>query len=277
MRMTSRAMVAGLTAGLLSPAALAHSPLNSAGADLISALLSVGMLLVFWLLFLIGQFRRPTGWWRSLCFHLGSGLCLFAIAGPLDEWAETSASAHMTQHMLFMVVIAPLWVLAQPLAQMIRSGGRMVLLLYRWLLKLASWPMAMAWLHGLILWFWHTPHFYILALDNPWWHAVEHMMFIVSAGLFWWSVLQSRHSGGPWALLALLFTLMHTGILGAILTFAHAPFYGDARDLQDQQLAGLIMWVLGGLPYIAASAWIGLRWYRQLNQKMQLSAAEDNA
>jgi len=261
----------------LSPKAMAHSPLDSDGSDLISALISVGMLLTFWLLFLVGQLRRPTRWWQSLCFHLGSVICLFAIAGPLDEWAETSASAHMTQHMLFMVVIPPLWVLAQPLAQMISSGGQLVLLFYRGLLKLAHWPMAMAWLHGLILWFWHMPYFYVLALENPWWHAVEHLMFILSAGLFWWSVLQSRHSGGPWALLALLFTLMHTGVLGAILTFAQAPFYGDARDLQDQQLAGLIMWVLGGLPYIAASAWIGLRWYRQLDRTMRLGAGEDNA
>lgn len=264
----------GALALLASPLALAHSPLDSTGADLVSAMLSVGMLLLFWLLFLIGQLRRPTRWWQSWCFHLGSLVCLFAIAGPLDEWAETSASAHMVQHMLFMVIIPPLWVLAQPLAQMISSGGRAVQLAYRGLLKLAAWPMTMAWLHGLILWFWHMPYFYILALENPWWHAVEHLMFIVSAGLFWWSALQSRHSGGPWALLAMLFTLMHTGVLGAILTFAKAPFYGDARDLQDQQLAGLIMWVLGGLPYIAASAWIGSRWYRRLHRSMRRAAEE---
>jgi putative membrane protein len=58
--------------------------------------------------------------------------------------------------------------------------------------------------------------------------------------------------------------LMHTGFLGAVLTFARAPLYGEARDLQDQQLAGLIMWVLAAIPYIIASAWIAHRWFRQL-------------
>lgn len=52
----------------------------------------------------------------------------------------------------------------------------------------------------------------------------------------------------PWALLALLFTLMHTGFLGAVLTFAESPLYGEARSLADQQLAGLIMWVVGSVP-----------------------------
>src|SRR5690606_5890027 len=90
---------------LFSPLALAHSPLDSTGDDLVSAMISVGVLLLFWLLFLLGQLRRPTRWWQSVCFHLGSLVCLLAIAGPLDEWAETSASAHMVQHMLFMVII----------------------------------------------------------------------------------------------------------------------------------------------------------------------------
>jgi cytochrome c oxidase assembly factor CtaG len=57
---------------------------------------------------------------------------------------------------------------------------------------------------------------------------------------------------------------MHTGFLGALLTFANAPFYGDTRSLADQQLAGLIMWVIGGIPYFIASLWIAYRWFRQM-------------
>jgi cytochrome c oxidase assembly factor CtaG len=67
-----------------------------------------------------------------------------------------------------------------------------------------------------------------------------------------------------WALAALLFTLMHTGFLGALLTFARDPLYAETRDLQDQQLAGLIMWVAGAVPYLIASAWMGHRWFQRI-------------
>jgi cytochrome c oxidase assembly factor CtaG len=62
---------------------------------------------------------------------------------------------------------------------------------------------------------------------------------------------------------------MHTGFLGALLTFAREPLYGEARDLQDQQLAGLIMWVVGAIPYLIAAGWCGLRWYRQMVRRME--------
>jgi putative membrane protein len=136
------------------------------------------------------------------------------------------------------------------------------------MLRLTRYPLLLAYLHGGVIWFWHMPYFYLLALENPWWHSVEHAFFLVTAGLFWWAVLNTspRHSG--WALLAVLFTLMHTGFLGAVLTFAQQPLYGSTRPLADQQLAGLIMWVVGAIPYMMAAMWIGYRWYLQLLRRM---------
>lgn len=131
---------------------------------------------------------------------------------------------------------------------------------------LSRHPVLTAYVHGLTIWFWHVPRFYQLALDNPWWHVVEHGMFLLSAGLFWWAVLQGLQRRVHWALLALLLTLMHTGFLGALLTFAPSPLYGEARDLQDQQLAGLIMWVPGAVPYLLAAAWLGYRWFRDMHR-----------
>ena len=239
-----------------SQMALAHNPLASGGQELLA---------LFWLLYSAGSRRKPPHWYQGLYFHAGIVLCFLAILGPLDELAETSAAAHMTQHMLFMVVITPLWVLAQPLAQIAVGGGKVLTMIWQPMLRLTLHPVLAAWLHGAIIWFWHIPVFYLLALENPWWHLIEHACFIVSAGLFWWAVLNSTHKNIPWALLALLLTLMHTGFLGAILTFARVPLYGDGRVLEDQQLAGLIMWVVGAIPYLMASVWIGRRWYRRLD------------
>lgn len=248
----------------LSTAVQAHSPLGGNSQEQMAATLSAVLLTALWLVYWVGSWRVASAWPRSLVFHLATALCFVAVLGPLDKWAETSAAAHMAQHMLFMVVIAPLWVLARPLPQLSAGSGKILALVWQPLLRCARYPLQMAWLHGAVIWFWHLPAFYLLALDNPWWHSVEHACFLLSAGLFWWAVLNSSRNNTHWALLALLLTLVHTGFLGAILTFATRPLYGAGRGLEDQQLAGLIMWVLGAIPYLLASGWIGQRWYRRL-------------
>ncbi len=256
---------------LLLPAsrpATAHNPLTSEGQEQLAGWLTAVLLLVFWGLYIWGARRHRPAAWRQCVFHGTAVLAVLTLLGPLDDWAKTSTAAHMVQHMLLMVVIAPLWVLARPLPALSAVTGAAGRALWNPLLALTRHPILCAWIHGAAIWFWHMPLFYMLAVENPWWHAVEHGFFIGTAGLFWWSVLRSSHRNAPWAMLALLLTLMHTGFLGAILTFANEPLYGEARDLQDQQLAGLIMWVLGAIPYLLASAWATHRWYGQLMRRM---------
>ncbi|MGM0421515.1 MAG: cytochrome c oxidase assembly protein [Pseudomonadota bacterium] len=258
---------------LYSQAAMAHSPLTSNnGPEKISAFISIFLLALFWGIYLTGAKRKPPDALRILCFHAALILCAFAVLGPLDEWAETNEAAHMTQHMLLMVIIAPLWVLSRPLPQMITGGGTIIIWIAKPLLRLTHHPMITAYIHGAVIWFWHLPYFYTLALENPWWHIFEHACFLLSAGLFWWAVLKSTRYRAPWALLAVLFTLMHTGFLGALLTFSPEPLYGASRNLSDQQLAGLIMWVMGALPYLTAAVWIAYRWYLQLQRRMDMQA-----
>lgn len=259
-----------LAAGLLAfaPPALAHNPVTSTGQEQFAAIVGVALLGLFWGAYLVGSRRRPPPRMHAGLFHATAVVCAVALFGPLDDWAKTSTAAHMVQHMLLMVVVAPLWVLSQPLQQLSASAGRLFSSLWCLLLPLVQRPMTAAYLHAAAIWFWHTPRFYMVAVEDPWWHAAEHACFLFSAGFFWWAVLKSGARRAPWALLAVLFTLMHTGILGAILTFADAPMYGEARDLGDQQLAGLIMWVVGGVPYLLASGWIAHRWYRQMQRRM---------
>jgi putative membrane protein len=117
--------------------------------------------------------------------------------------------------------------------------------------------MACALLHAAAIWVWHAPAPYMAAVFNTGWHVLEHASFVFTACLFWWSVLRAGQADSLRALLALLFTLMHTGLLGAVLTFAHTPLYWrESRELWDQQLAGLIMWIPCGTAYMAAAAWV---------------------
>lgn len=253
---------------LWAPQALAHNPITSEGQDRLASGLTALLVVVFWLLYAVGARRSPTKTWRRWLFHGTAVITIITILGPLDEWAETSAAAHMTQHMFMMVVIAPLFALCKPLPQLYVATGRYGRRFWNFAFKITRYPMFCAYLHGFMIWFWHIPVFYMLAVEDPWVHAFEHACFLITAVWFWWSVLYANTRKAPFALLALLFTLMHTGFLGALLTFAGEPLYGEARHLQDQQLAGLIMWVLGGIPYIAASIWAGNRWYRQLRRRM---------
>jgi cytochrome c oxidase assembly factor CtaG len=102
------------------------------------------------------------------------------------------------------------------------------------------------------------------AVQNNGWHVLEHASFLFTGWLFWWAVLRPGQGGVLQATLALLFTVMHTGLLGALLTFARAPLYwSESRELWDQQLAGLVMWIPGGMVYLAAAAWAGYRWLAQ--------------
>lgn len=279
------------TALLLPMRAWGHSPWVISGPERAPLFAGVAVLLVVWLAYGMGVLRSHPGWQRVWAFNAAGAITAFALFGPLDRWAETSAAFHMTQHMLMMVVIAPLWVMAQPLPQLAVLGPwwkslwtvmwksfwtkwksfwtAMFKSFWTAMLSLARHPMLAATVHAAVIWFWHAPRFYVLALDNAWWHVVEHASFLLSAGIFWWAVLRSSHRNAPHAFVALLFTLMHTGFLGALLTFANAPLYGENRDLQSQQLAGLIMWVLGGIPYLGAAAWIAARWFQQILRRVE--------
>lgn len=228
-----------------------------------------------WLLYLIGGRRVPPRRGESLCFHAAMLLAVFAIFGLLDDWAETSTSWHMTQHMLFIIVIAPLWALARPLPQWRGVTGDFARPVWTAILRSGRYPTALALLHGAIIWIWHTPQLYILALENLWWHAIEHACFLFTGWLFWWSVLHANPRQVPQALMAVLLTMIHTGLLGALLTFGSTPFYGDARDLQDQQLAGLIMWVPGGIFYLVGGGWIAWRWLARIWRRQQMGQRPD--
>ena len=227
------------------------------------------LMLAAWALYLLGCRRVPPRRADAACFHLALLLAVVAIFGPLDDWAETSAAWHMTQHMLFILVIGPLAAAARPLPQWRSVLGRAGQSLWNPLLRSARHPGALALLHGAVIWVWHVPRLYQLALDNLWWHAIEHACFLLSAWLFWWAVLRAPPRQAPQALLAVLLTLMHTGLLGALLTFAPVSFYGDARSLADQQLAGLLMWVPGGVLYLLGAGWVAWRWLGRAPQTQQ--------
>jgi putative membrane protein len=208
------------------------------------------------------------------CFAGGWLSLAAALVSPLDTLGDRLFSAHMVQHEVLMVVSAPLMVLARPLAAWTWAFPS------RWRQRIGRAVQARAWaaawgaitepiaawaLHALALWLWHVPRLFDAALDHEPVHALQHASFLGTALLFWWAVIgrdaRSRKGSGV-ALASLFTTMMHTSALGALLTFAPAPWYlhyaGTTQafgldPLADQQLGGLVMWVPGGVAYVVAA------------------------
>ncbi|GGJ83658.1 hypothetical protein GCM10009304_07020 [Pseudomonas matsuisoli] len=245
-----------------SSAAHAHGLFDGHLIERVPVIASAILLALAWGLYVLGAKKvRPHGW-EPFWMHLAMLLAVFSAFGPLDEWAESSTAWHMVQHMLFMIVVAPLWALARPLPQWRAVCGDVLQPLWRAILRSGRYPVAVAMVHGALIWIWHTPSLYLLALDNLWWHMLEHACFLFSAWLFWWACLRSPRALMPQALMAQLLTLMHTGLLGALLTFSRQSFYGSDRVLESQQIAGLLMWVPGSVVYLAGCSWIIWRWLK---------------
>ena len=233
-------------------------------------------------LFAVGQ-RRATSVasWQTACFWTGLGLLAIALISPLHALGEVLFSAHMVQHEILMLLAAPLLVLSRPLVPWLwalplearKTAGRWSKIkpvpdLWRTLTN----P-AVAWtLHGAVIWLWHAPVAFEATLKNDWVHSAQHISFLGTALLFWWSLfhLHSHRFGA--GVLYLFTTAVHTSILGALLTFARTPWYpayGLAASfwgytpLEDQQLGGLMMWVPGGFVYLTAGLVLFARWMRQ--------------
>jgi putative membrane protein len=143
--------------------------------------------------------------WRVVAYLGGIATLVLALLSPIDALGETLFSVHMTQHMLLMVVAAPLLILGNPsLAYVwaLHSDHRRTLA-RRWReapLARAAWgavshPLAIFMLHVGALWIWHIPELYEAALENRTMHAAEHASFLFTAMLFWWALARSGRRG----------------------------------------------------------------------------------
>jgi putative membrane protein len=232
------------------------------------------------------------GWWRldrraglgraalrlrALLFGGGWLTLAGALVSPLHAAGEHSFAAHMAEHELLMLAAAPLLVASRPLAVMLWA---LPLSARRTIGEWGNSPgVSGAWhfltgavtatlLQATALWIWHAPALFDLALADEGWHAAQHLSFILGA-LFFWSAMLGR--GGARgsaaargvAALCLFVTSIVSGALGALMAFSESPWYaGYARmgmaplgltPAEDQQIAGLIMWIPGGLVHAIAA------------------------
>jgi putative membrane protein len=257
-------------------------------------------LVVFAVLVTIGGRRawrsggpHPHVRWRPIVAFAAGWLALAAaLVSPLDEWSETLFVAHMAQHELLMVVAAPLMALSGPLVALLWAlpAG-----LRRGVVEIAACrPIAAMWavmtappiawlLHAVALWVWHLPSLYEVALEHEAIHAVQHLCFFGTAGLFWWGLVHGRYGrlGYGAAVLYLFATGLHSGMLGALIGFSPQVLYSayastsqawGLTPLEDQQLAGFLMWVPAGLVFAAGGLWFFAAWVLESGRRARVAA-----
>ena len=211
---------------------------------------------------------------RHVASFAGALLVLFvALNGPLHNLSDTYLfSAHMGQHLLLTLVFPPLLLYGTP-AHVVRP-----LLRPRWVMavaRVATRPLAAGIIFTAPIVIWHTPALYEAALRHHNLHILQHLVFLTTAVLMWWPVLspvpelpRAQH------LIQMLYLFLlgiPMSVTGALITLSDSvlyPFYvaappprvGGLSPLADQQIGGLLMWVLGGLMLWTVMTVIWFRW-----------------
>ena len=229
--------------------------------------------------------------WQVAAFAAGLASVVIALLSPLSRLSDVLFSAHMAQHEILMLIAAPLMVIGRPFIVMLwalPSTGRLrVGQAIRYPAVLSIWerltgPFVVLILHAVVLWVWHIPAFFEAALQNETVHVFQHLSFFVTAALFWWGLIHGRYGrvGYGVGVLYVFATAMHTQILGALLTFGRRIWYpthalrtGSAA-LEDQQLAGIVMWVPFGVIFVVIALALFAAWLGEAERRVAFTTAD---
>jgi cytochrome c oxidase assembly factor CtaG len=225
--------------------------------------------------------RNPVPRWRAWCWYLGLLTLLVALESPIGAYDTTLFSDHMVQHLLLIVVAAPLLALGAPITLLLRVSSaharqRVILPILRsWPLRLLAHPIVAWVLFAGIMYATHFSPLFDASLHDELLHAFEHALYLGSALLFWWPVVGADPA--PWRLphpvrvIYLFLGMPWTSFLGLAIFTAPVPLYEHyasiVRDwgpspLADQQIAGGLMWAGGSAAFLIAlllAVWVWLR------------------
>jgi putative membrane protein len=220
--------------------------------------------------------------WRLVAFLSGLFSLWIAIGSPLSAFDEASLSVHMVQHILLMLAIPPLVLLGAPALPLLHG-------LPQWFVRITLGPflrwapvqsLGTLFTHPLVCWIlaaialvlWHIPSAFELALRFDSWHEIEHACFLSTSLLFWWPVIQPFPSEARWPRwsmpLYLFLGMFPSGVVGAFLVFCDRVLYRSYDEaprlfgmtvLEDQILAGSLMWVFGIFACIIPAVFITLK------------------
>ena len=235
----------------------------------------------------VGEYRWGSWFWRGTYFLGAIFVLILASSAPVDILSGRLFWVHMIQHLLMLVVIAPLLVAGAPLLPLWLGlpGWARSLVRVSSLLKVGSpfhrfghWlrqPVVSCGLLIIGMWAWHWPALYDLALTNAVIHDwCEHLTFLVVSAIYWTQVIPSPplrlRLGYLGRMVYLGVAIAQNVVLAVLLGFAPAPLYapyahlvsvpGGLSALADQRLGAGIMWTAGDFPFIGTLCILVLLW-----------------
>jgi putative membrane protein len=221
--------------------------------------------------------KRVAQRWRCGCFWASLAVLAIALASPIERLSADLFWVHMIQHVLLIVVAAPLFVLSCP---WIRLWRCLPLDARRWLAGGLSHGQRTAPLRAFSRWLgrpvpsfvafsvvllgWHVPALFVATLESTTLHAFEHTLFFCTALLFWKQVIPSAplriRLQAPQRIVFLIGGMIVSWALAVVLALAPHPLYSYYADLSsrpggisamaDQQLAAGVMWVPGSVTFL---------------------------
>jgi putative membrane protein len=231
----------------------------------------IGLVLLGGLYVCLGGLAAPR---RQVVSFAAALLVLgLALNGPLHNLSDFYLfSAHMAQHLVLTLVFPPLFLYGIPswvLRALFQASPRWVF----GIAARATRPFIAAVIFSAPITLWHFPQFYEAALRHHPLHIVQHLVFIASAVLMWWPILspvpELPRAGYLTQLLYLFLLGLPMSLAGALITLSTRvlyPFYLTAprvwglSPIADQQLGGLLMWVVGTLALWATATVVWFRW-----------------
>jgi len=215
--------------------------------------------------------RRRAHPRQIVAFFGGVAALAAALLGPIAEWAEHVAlSAHMLQHLILTLVVPPLWLAGTPaglLRPLLRlRGGHAAG-------RILTHPGVALALPALVLGAWHRPVFFEAALRIEAVHILEHLTLLGTGLLAWWPIAgplpEWPRPAPPARLLYLFLSTIPMMAVATPITLGEGilyPFYAQVAAAwplsprADQELAGVIMWVIGPIGYVIAGTVVFFRW-----------------
>ena len=218
---------------------------------------------------------------RSVAWALGVLVMVFALDSGIERYDTTLFWVHMIQHMLLALVAPILLLYAGPITLLLRAASpgtrrRWVLpFLHARIVRFLSFPVVSWLLFAAVMWASHFSPLFDAALEDQWVHRLEHALFITAALLFWWPVVGPDPS--PWRMTAPA-KVLYVGLQMPQNTFLALAIYASSAPLyhhyvttvrswgptalEDQQMAGGIMWLGGDVVFITMIILLVAAWMR---------------
>ncbi len=223
---------------------------------------------------------------QPILFASALAVMFLSLNGWLHDLSDSYLfTAHMVQHLILALVVAPLLIMGTP-GWMLRP-----LLRHRPIAIVAGWlsnPMLCFAIFNVVLIGWHLPPLYNAAMANHPLHIVQHLILLAASVIMWWPVLSPMPElprlSYPGQMLYLFLMTIPMALVsvsiaysGSILypIYASAPRVMHLSPLEDQMLGALMMWIPGGLYFFAVISVVFFRWQQAGGHDSRASAQVD--